>query len=56
MAQKILNIYKNSISLNTNDNYLKNSVILKNFYKSVELYINIIDNYLELITKSYEKN
>ena len=56
MAQKILNIYKNSISLNTNDNYLKNSVILKNFYKSVELYINIIDNYLELITKRYEKN
>ena len=56
MAKKILNMYKNSLSLDTSDNYSKNSIILKNFYESVKLYINIIENYLQLITKSYEKN
>ena len=35
---------------------MENSIILINFYKSIELYFNIIDNYLQLITKSYEKN
>ena len=49
-------MYKNSLSLDTSDNYSKNSIILKNFYESVKLYINIIENYLQLITKSYEKN
>ena len=56
MARKILILYKNLISLDTSDDYMKNSIILKNFYTSVKLYINIIDNYLQLITKSYEKN
>jgi len=53
---KILGAYKNLISLDNNDNNFKSSIILKNFYKSVELYLNIIDNYLKLITKNYEKN
>ena len=56
MARKILILYKNSISLDTSNDYMKNSIILKNFYISVKLYVNIIDNYLQLITKSYEKN
>ena len=56
MARKILILYKNLISLDTSNDYMKNSTILKNFYKSVKIYINIIDNYLQLITKSYEKN
>ena len=56
MAKKILNMYKNLISFQKDGDYMKNSIILMNFYKSVELYVNIIDNYLQLITKSYEKN
>ena len=52
MLKKILKIYKNSISIDVEDyNLAKDSVILKNFFKSVELYTNIIDNYLELIAK-----
>ena len=49
-------MYKNLISPDKDQNYNKNSIILKNFKKSVELYINIIDNYLGLIKKNYEKN
>ena len=56
MAKKILNMYKNLISFKKDDDYMENSIILINFYKSIELYFNIIDNYLQLITKSYEKN
>ena len=56
MAKKILILYKNSISLDTNNDFMKNSIILKNFYTSAKLYINIIDNYLQLITRSYETN
>lgn len=51
--KKILNYYKNSIIIENKDT---NSVIIKNFYKSVELYFNIIDNYSELLSKKYEKN
>ena len=53
-ALGILDVYKNSIILDDND--FKSSIILKNFYKSVKLYLNIIDNYLKLITRNYEKN
>ena len=56
MARKVLILYKNLISLDTNNDYMNNSIILKNFYTSIKLYLNIIDNYLQLITKSYEKN
>ena len=56
VAIKILSMYKNLISPIKNLNYNKNSIIIKNFNKSVELYINIIDNYLRLIKKNYEKN
>ena len=52
MLKKILKTYKNSISIDVEDyNLVKDSIILKNFFKSVELYINIIDNYLKLIAK-----
>jgi hypothetical protein len=52
MLVKILKIYKNSISIDVEDyNLTKDSIILKNFFKSVELYTKIIDNYLELIEK-----
>ena len=57
MLMKILKMYKNSISMNLEDqNIGKDSIILKKFFKSVELYTNIIDNYLELIAKKNEKN
>ena len=50
MLKKILKTYKNSISIDVKDyNLAKDSIILKNFFKSVELYTKIIDNYLELI-------
>ena len=55
-AIKILSMYKNLVSPNKDQNYNENSIIIKNFNKSVELYINIIDNYLGLIKKNYEKN
>ena len=55
-AIKILNTYKNLISPMKDDKFNENSLILKNFNKSVELYLNIIDNYLRLIMKNYEKN
>ena len=52
MLKKILKIYKNSISIDVEDyNLIKDSIILKNFFKSVELYTKIIDNYLELIER-----
>jgi len=52
MLIKILKKYKNSISIDVEDyNLAKDSIILKNFFKSVELYTNIIDNYLKLIAK-----
>ena len=52
MLKKILNTYKNLISIDVEDyNLAKDSIILKNFFKSVELYTKIIDNYLELIAK-----
>ena len=44
-------MYKSLISLDKDNVNFKDSVILKNFYKSVELYLNIIDNYSKLITK-----
>ncbi|MDB9935988.1 hypothetical protein OAD05_03625 [Candidatus Pelagibacter sp.] len=57
MLMKILKMYKNSISMNLEDqNIGKDSIILKKFFKSVELYTNIINNYLELIAKKNEKN
>ena len=49
-------MYKNLMSPNKDQNYNENSIIIKNFNKSVELYINIIDNYLGLIKRNYEKN
>ena len=53
---KILNYYTQLIS---NDNKMifenKNSIILKNFYKSVELYIKIIDNYSKILSNQNEK-
>ena len=55
-AIKILSMYKNLMSPNKDQNYNENSIIIKNFNKSVELYINIIDNYLGLIKRNYEKN
>ena len=55
-AIKILSMYKNLISPIKDQNYIKNSIILRNFNMSVDLYINIIDNYLRLITKNNEKN
>ena len=55
-AIKILSMYKNLISPIKDQNYIKNSIILKNFNMSVDLYVNIIDNYLRLITKNNEKN
>ena len=52
MLKKILKTYKNLISIDVEDyNPTKDSIILKNFFKSVELYTKIIDNYLELIAK-----
>ena len=52
MLKKILKTYKNLISIDIEDhNLAKDSIILKNFFKSVELYTKIIDNYLELIEK-----
>ena len=57
MMVKILTMYKNSISINPTDKNLeKDSEIIKKFFMSVELYKNIIDNYLELVTKKNEKN
>jgi hypothetical protein len=52
MLKKILKTYKNLISIDVEDyNLTKDSIILKNFFKSVELYTKIIDNYLELIER-----
>jgi len=52
MLKKILKTYKNSISIDVEDyNLTKDSIILKNFFKSVELYTKIIDSYLELIER-----
>ena len=52
MLKKILKTYKNSISIDVKDyNLAKDSIILKNFFKSVELYKKIIDNYQELIER-----
>ena len=52
MLNKILKMYKNSILIDVKDyNFAKDSIILKNFFKSVELYKNIIDNYLKLIVR-----
>lgn len=51
LALRILDMYKSLISLDKDNDNFKDSVILKNFYKSVELYLNIIDNYSKLITK-----
>ena len=52
MLKKILKTYKNLISIDVEDyNLAKDSIILKNFFKSVELYTKIIDNYLELIER-----
>jgi hypothetical protein len=51
--KKILNHYKNSIIIENKDD---DSVIIKKFYKSVELYFNIIDNYLKIFSEKYEKN
>lgn len=57
MMVKILTMYKCSISTNSIDKSLeKDSEIIKKFFMSVELYTNIIDNYLELVTKKNEKN
>ena len=56
ILNEILIFYKRSIILDLiNDNELMNSVIIKNFKKSVELYLNIINNYINLINKN-EKN
>lgn len=53
MMIKILAMYKSSISINPIDKSLeKDSEIIKKFFMSVELYRNIIDNYLELVTKN----
>ena len=57
MMIKILGMYKSSILINPVDKSLeKDSEIIKKFFMSVELYRNIIDNYLELVTKKNEKN
>ena len=57
MMIKILKMYRNSISMNVeNQNFANHTIIIKKFYKSVELYINIIDNYLELFSKKNEKD
>lgn len=54
---KILDVYKNSISEYKVLDSEKDSIILKNFYKSVELYKKIIDNYKKIIEKKKdEKN
>lgn len=56
ILSKILILYKKSIIIDLiNSNELINSVIIKNFKKSVELYLNIINNYISLIKKN-EKN
>jgi hypothetical protein len=53
MMIKILEMYKNSISINPIDkSHEKDSEIIKKFFMSVELYRNIIDNYLKLVTKN----
>ena len=49
MFKKILNMYKNSISFDDNEDIVENSIILKNFYKSVRLYKKIIDNSLQAL-------
>lgn len=49
MFKKILNMYKNSIYIDDNQDFTKNSTILKNFYQSVKLYKKIIDSHLELL-------
>ena len=54
--KKILSYYKNSIIIDNCDNRNYNSIIINNFYKSVELYFSIIDNYSEILSKKYEKN
>ena len=52
MLKKILKTYKNLISIDVEDyNLTKDSIILKNFFKSVELYTKIIDNYLKFIER-----
>ena len=54
---KVLNYYKNTIKYDEKMLYNnKNSIIIKNFRKSVELYSKIIDNYSEIISNQYEKN
>ena len=54
---KILNYYKNTVKYDEKMLYNnKNSIIIKNFRKSVELYSKIIDNYSKIISNQYEKN
>jgi len=52
--KKILNMYKNSVIIDE-EQIDKKSILLKNFYKSIKIYKNIIDNYLNIIEKN-EKN
>ena len=51
MLKKILNMYKNSINIEKKKNIEDNSIILKNFYKSIDLYKNIIDGCLRVLEK-----
>ncbi len=55
-GKNILNYYKNSIKIyEINKNIIKNSIKMKYFFKSANLYIKIIDNYLEILEKIYLK-
>ena len=51
MLKKILNMYKNSIYMDKREDIENNSIILKNFYKSVRLYKKIIDDCLNVFEK-----
>tara|TARA_B100000035_G_C20758706_1_gene447317 strand:- start:405 stop:656 length:252 start_codon:yes stop_codon:yes gene_type:complete len=52
MLKKILSMYKNSINMDKKKNIEDNSIILKNFYKSIDLYKRIIDGCLQVLEKN----
>ena len=53
---RVLNYFKSTIKFDEQMlNQNEDSIIVKNFYKSVKLYFTIIDNYSKILTNLYEK-
>ena len=53
-GNEILNYYKNAIEINEeNKDVIKNSIKMKNFFKSANLYIKIINNYSKILNNNF---